>query len=298
MPAPNPQLREQIALLSDGNRTFRQIADAVGRSESYVAELVREMGLPRRHRGTGKTRQRSPESLARIERIRELADGERTSKEIARIVESSEKYVQRVMLDLDLQRRPQGAQLGLENPAFAGGRRIDRDGYAVVTAPIDHPHARIAKGKNVGHIREHRLVAERALGRYLQDGEVVDHIDGLHLHNDPANLRVFASNSDHLKATISGQIPNWSDQGLENMRLPRRQLAGLTPVDSYRIERARGDVRLRQILLAWLRFEQESPYLLGTRRWLERAGILDTSRSSLELHLLRLSSRFGDNQMA
>ncbi len=298
MPLPNPQLREQIASLSDGTRTFQQIADAVGKSESYVAELVREMGLPRRQRGTGKTRQRSPESLARIERIRELANGERASQEIARIVGSSDKYVQRVMLDLDLPRRPQGAQLGVDNPSFAGGRRIDRDGYAVVTAPINHPHARIAKGKNIGHIREHRLVAEIALGRYLQDGEVVDHIDGLHLHNDPSNLRVFANNADHLRATISGQIPKWSDRGLGNMRLPHPQLASLIPVDSYRIERARGDVRLRQILLAWLRLEQDSPYLLGTRRWLERAGILDTSRSSLELHLLRLSSRSDDNPMA
>ena len=47
----------------------------------------------------------------------------------------------------------------------------------------------------------------------LQPGEVVDHIDGDMRNNDPSNLRVFASNADHLRATLTGKIPNWTPEG-------------------------------------------------------------------------------------
>ena len=288
MPNPNPALRSHIAALSDGLRTAQQIADLVGKSQSYVQELVREMGFPRPSRGSGKPRQRTPDSKAQIAQICALADGFRSSAEIAELCGSSPKYIQRILLELKLPRLPQAAPTGTRNASYAGGRHVDHDGYVLVSAPPSHPHARILPGRNVGRIYEHRLVLERALGRYLLPTEVVDHVDGLHLHNHPDNLRVFASNADHLRATISGQIPRWSNEGLEKLHLSNRRERGLPVVDSYRLARARGDVRLRQILRAWLSLGEDSPYLLGTSRWLARAGIRDHSRSSLELHLQRL----------
>ena len=44
---------------------------------------------------------------------------------------------------------------------------------------------------------EHRVVAEQMLGRELRPGEVVHHIDGNKRNNDPSNLHVFASQSEH-----------------------------------------------------------------------------------------------------
>lgn len=288
MPNPNPALRPHIAALSDGLRTSQQIADLVGKSKNYVYELVREMALPRPSRGSGKPRQRTADSKARIVQISALADGLRSSAEIAELCGSTTKYVQRILLELDLPRLPQAAPIGARNASYAGGRHVDHDGYVLISAPIGHPHARIPPGRNVGRIYEHRIVLERVLGRYLLPTEVVDHVDGLHLHNHPDNLRVFASNADHLRATISGQIPRWSNEGLQKMYLSNHRERGLPVVDSYRLARERGDVRLRQILRARLSLGEDSPYLLGTRRWLERAGIIDHSRSSLELHLRRL----------
>lgn len=206
-----------------------------------------------------------------------LADGKRSSKEIANNVGLTPRYVRKVMARYGLPMLPRGAQKGCNNHGWAGGRSIDLDGYVLVPAPEHHPHAR-----QIGVILEHRLVMEKALERYLLPTEVVDHIDGLTIHNAPENLRLFASNAEHLRATISGTSPNWSAEGRANIGTRSDLGKEYQPVDNYRRNKASGDVRLRQILLAWLQLDKDSPYLLGTSQWLEKVGIDPTCRTSLE----------------
>src|SRR5690349_8170107 len=63
------------------------------------------------------------------------------------------------------------ARPGALNGRWKGGRMIDRDGYVLIKRR-DHPNA-----NNSGYIREHRLVMEAVLGRYLRRDELVHHIN-------------------------------------------------------------------------------------------------------------------------
>ncbi len=230
------------------------------------------------------------------ERLKTLCDGERTYKEIADILGWKKRTVQRIALEENYPRRGMGMRkadrTGKNNPAFVCGRRIDHDGYAIVTAPLNHPNARLRSGRKYGVMFEHRLMIEDVLNRYLTTDEVVDHIDGLTLHNDVDNLRVFDKNSSHLKETLSSHYPVWSEAGIVRMKQPHHLRKDCERIDTHQLRVKRGDVRLRAILRCALQFGIDSPYLLGSHRHLQNKQIDFSSHASLELAYQRLLSRY------
>lgn len=78
-----------------------------------------------------------------------------------------------------------GRFLGSKSPTWKGGRVI-RSGYIMISI----------MGK---YIREHRLVMEKHLGRFLRPKEVVHHIDGDRANNQLNNLMLFSNSSAHRK---------------------------------------------------------------------------------------------------
>lgn len=211
------------------------------------------------------------------QKIIELSDGVRSSTEIAKIVGLSPRYVRKVMKKKDLPRLKSGPPRGEKNPSWVGGRIIDLDGYVTVPAPVGHPFAR-----KIGRIAEHRLVMEQKLGRYLTPEEVVDHIDGLKLHNHPDNLRLFGCNGEHLASTITGTPRNWSASGRKNIGTRSDLGKEYQPVDSYRQRKASGDEALLQILLLAFLHGTDSPYLSGMHRLLEKKQIDYSSRTKIK----------------
>lgn len=79
------------------------------------------------------------------------------------------------------------------NPSWKGGRWKRKDGYIRVYCP-GHPN--LTKGRN--DVFEHTLVAEKKLGRFLEKGEVVHHINGIRDDNRPENIVVLTA-STHIK---------------------------------------------------------------------------------------------------
>jgi hypothetical protein len=48
-------------------------------------------------------------------------------------------------------------------------------------------------------VHEHRTIAEQKIGRKLKPGEIVHHKDHNKRNNDPENIEVLASQSEHCK---------------------------------------------------------------------------------------------------
>lgn len=65
-----------------------------------------------------------------------------------------------------------------------GPSRMEQ-GYVVIRAPLNHPRAR-----HDGSMAEHRLVMEQAIGRYLEEWELVHHKDGDRANNLLSNLEL------------------------------------------------------------------------------------------------------------
>lgn len=100
---------------------------------------------------------------------------------------------------------------GSRNNRWKGGRRIDKDGYVLIHVP-DHPNC-----DSHGLMREHRLVMEKMIGRYLLPEEVVHHRSKNKADNSPENLQLFSENSEHLRHELTGHVPNWTESGKQRI---------------------------------------------------------------------------------
>lgn len=79
------------------------------------------------------------------------------------------------------------------NPNWGGGRSIASNGYVLIRVGTEHHLSDVR-----GYAYEHRLVAEKMIGRKLKPGEIVHHLNGVKTDNRQENLEVVSGIAEHL----------------------------------------------------------------------------------------------------
>lgn len=84
---------------------------------------------------------------------------------------------------------------GPENPNWKGGKVIASNGYVLIRVGTDHHLSDVR-----GYAYEHRVVAEKKIGRKLKRGEQVHHINRQKQDNRPENIEVMKGVKEHRSA--------------------------------------------------------------------------------------------------
>ncbi|MDO8673524.1 MAG: HNH endonuclease [Dehalococcoidia bacterium] len=106
------------------------------------------------------------------------------------------RHVQKIAKRLGIEWRHKTGPGPGRSPWWHGGRIVDKGGYILIYRP-DHPYR-----TRTGYVREHRLVVEARIGRYLLPKEVVHHRDNNPANNADDNLDLLASNGQHIRETV------------------------------------------------------------------------------------------------
>lgn len=155
------------------------------------------------------------EKLAHMIEVQKLRQ-----EDAADILGISQDTVRARCREWGLKTSPRGTGPGPASASWKGGRRKTADGYWIVWRP-EHPHAT----KN-GMVREHRLVMEQMIGRYLRPEESVHHVDRDRGNNSPENLRLYSTAQEHSRDAHADQAEKWVQKRREGWQ---RYYDSLTP---------------------------------------------------------------------
>ena len=90
-----------------------------------------------------------------------------------------------------------------ENAAHWRGGRRTHSGYIEIYSP-NHPYKTANKT-----VKEHRLVIEKHLGRFLKPNEKVHHINNIRDDNRIENLKLISNHSEHMKNNHRNILHNY-----------------------------------------------------------------------------------------
>lgn len=247
-------------LLNQG-RTRKQIAQAIGLSFGTVQSFLQRRKIP------GLPRELRVKRLNDAMMIALLESG-LTQKETAERLGFEKSAIERRVAKLGLETARTGPRAGSgHRQKWAGGKILDRHGYAEVWVPL-HPQC-----SHSAYVREHRLLMEVLLDRYLDPVEQIHHIDGCRWHNWPSNLQLFPDNASHLSIGHSHEA-NATRRQLKADAERNNTWIGhcSTPADTLALCPA----EIREKLETWIaKHRPTSAHRSLARRAFQRSGALD-----------------------
>lgn len=182
----------------DEEKTLKEMCFILGvKSPITASRILNAYGISTddNERRANRTRNGKDEKAFRTFLINEYCQKRRSIDSLAEEFNVSATTIRKRLDKYGIPRRSRNEK----SSCFTGGRNICSNGYVEIIVP-GHPATNVR-----GYVYEHRIVAEKKLGRYLLSNEVVHHIDGNKTNNSPNNLIVL-SNEDH--ATLHALLKN------------------------------------------------------------------------------------------
>jgi hypothetical protein len=152
-----------------------------------------------------------PKSPEHIDKMRKIMTGRKFTEQWKNRISKSltGRKLPREQVRKSIQSRL-GKYLGEKASNWKGGKIKDRIGYIYIYCP-NHPFS-----NNKKYVREHRLVMERHIKRYLKPNEIIHHINHNPSDNRLSNLKLFISSKEHSHQHID--YPHYTK---ENVPVPK-----------------------------------------------------------------------------
>lgn len=187
----------------------QKIADIVSADRKTIDLWLSKCGISKRgFGGTDKLANYRNKNWLRQKYLKEKL----SIRAIGELEKKDWSTIRKWLIRFNIQLRVRGEMItGSNSPLWKNGRYADKQGYILIYKP-NHPYAR-----HNGYVPQHRLVAEKHLGRFLIPKEIIHHINEVRNDNRKANLYYFPIQSAHMiyhHQAIRGLAPKYLKSNL------------------------------------------------------------------------------------
>ena len=177
------------------DKSMRQIAKEIKKPYGFVRRYLIKFNIEIKSIADAKCNKKIKSILTK-ELLKKLyIDKKKSIKEISNEIELSQSIIYRYIKKFNIKIRSISEANRGKIPGNFKGKIITNRGYIYIYVPN---HLNATKNK---HVFEHRLVMEKHLNRYLNNDEIVHHINGIRNDNRIENL-ILTNRTKHENRTV------------------------------------------------------------------------------------------------